>query len=148
MTAKLTYASSNSSMIHQVYTKASTTEPVFGYLILISTCRGLQWLRSLYVKIQRLTTHPNTRKSVKNTPLCVILLTIMSVFVNVARSSLSCLIYYMNRMVDCNKKLTFLRNARCTQFLSGLLSSIARDRKNALKSKKLTLRFVVYYPRE
>lgn len=35
MTAKLTYASSNSSMIHQVYTKVSTTELVFGHLILI-----------------------------------------------------------------------------------------------------------------
>ena len=88
-------------------------ETVFGYLILISIdfydCISLfspyfYFRLRRYIKHSRqcLTTFPDTSKFVKNTPLCVVFSTLLSVFGNVVIHGLSCLIYYMRPLNPCS----------------------------------------------
>jgi len=65
------------------------TVTVFGYLILISI--------DFYDVILRFlrTTFSNTSKFVKNTPLRVVFSTLFSVFANLFKHGLLCLIYYI-----------------------------------------------------
>ena len=75
------------------------TVTVFGYLILISIDFTILFLRFLlsfrYIKHSRqcMTTFPNTSKFVKNTPLLIVFSTLFSVFGNVVKHGLLCLIY-------------------------------------------------------
>ena len=52
-----------------------------------------------YIELSRhyLTTFPNTSKFVKNTPLCVVLSTPLSMFGNVVKHGLSCLMCYLKQ---------------------------------------------------
>ena len=85
------------------------TVTVFGYLILISIdfhdftspFSPQFWFRlRRYIKHSRqcLTKFPNTSKFVKNTPLRVVFSTLLSVFGNVVKHSLSRLIYYLTHL--------------------------------------------------
>ena len=82
---------------------------LFGYLILISIdfydfispfSPQFQFRQKRYIKHkhsrQCLTTFSNTSKFVKNTPLRVVFSTLFSVFGNVVKHGLSCLIYYIS----------------------------------------------------
>ena len=82
------------------------TVTMFGYLILISIdfydfishfllSFSFDWER--YIKHERpcLTLFPKTSKFIKNTPLRVVLSTLFSVFGNVVKHGLSCLICYV-----------------------------------------------------
>jgi len=60
------------------------------FVVLVSIEKIFQTL-----SIQYLTTFPNNSKFVKNTPLRVTFSTLFSVFGNVAKHGLSCLIYYI-----------------------------------------------------
>ena len=94
-------------MIHQVSTKKIKTVTVFRYLILISIdfydfifpfSPSFSFSLRRYIKHSRqcLTMLPNTSKFVKNALLRLVFLTFFSVFGNVVKPHLSCLIYYVN----------------------------------------------------
>ena len=87
------------------------TVAVFGYLFLISIdfydfispyLPQLQFRWRRYIKHSRpcQNTFPNTSKFVKNTPLRVVFSTLFSVFGNVVKHGLSCLIYYVTHQGD------------------------------------------------
>ena len=93
------------------------TVTVFGYLILISIdfydfiSPFSFWFRlRRYIQHSRqcLTTFPpNTSKFVKNTPLCVVFSTLFSLFGNVVKHGLSCLMYNLRNARNAFRAIQF-----------------------------------------
>ena len=86
---------------------------------------NLVWIEKIYRKHLRwrLTTTPNTLKFVKNIALCVVFSTLFSVFGNVFKHSLWCLIYYISTAGPVNNKVCWLELFQNNRITSHCLSS-------------------------